>query len=202
MTCLIIFWHLFAKSALFKGLLIGGLLLGLAGAVWMVLNNPALLERLKSLVSGGNHSSNQFRINVWQSSFKIIQEYGLTGIGMGNKVFQKIYTYYMVTGFQALSTYNVFLEVWVEMGLVGFIIFLWMLVSHAARCVWGIVQEIDYTARLFLAASLIGLIGLLAHGMVDTVFYRPSIQLLFWFFLAVITLVSRRDIAFNNQSTD
>jgi putative inorganic carbon (HCO3(-)) transporter len=202
LTCLIIFWHLFAKSALFKGLLIGGLLLGLAGAVWMVLHNPALLERLKSLVSGGNHSSNQFRINVWQSSFKIIQEYGLTGIGMGNKVFQKIYTYYMVTGFQALSTYNVFLEVWVEMGLVGFIIFLWMLVSHAARCVWGIVQEIDYTARLFLAASLIGLIGLLAHGMVDTVFYRPSIQLLFWFFLAVITLVSRRDIAFNNQSTD
>jgi putative inorganic carbon (hco3(-)) transporter len=201
-TCLIIFWHLFAKSALFKGLLIGGCLLAVIAATWLILHNPALLERLRSLVSGGSHSSNQFRINVWQSSFKIIQEFGLTGIGMGNKVFQKIYTYYMATGFQALSTYNVFLEVWVEMGLIGFLIFLGLLLSHAARCVWGIVQEIDYTARLFLSASLIGLVGLLTHGMVDTVFYRPSIQLLFWFFLAVITLVSRNDIAFNNKSTD
>jgi len=201
-TCLIIFWHLFAKSALFKGLLIGGSLLALAGGVWLILHNPALLERLRSLISGGSHSSNQFRINVWQSSFKIIHDFGLTGIGMGNKVFQKIYTYYMATGFQALSTYNIFLEVWVEMGLGGLLIFLGMLISHAARCVWGIVQEIDYTARLFLSASLIGLVGLLAHGMVDTVFYRPPIQLLFWFLLAVITLVSRHDIAFNHKSAN
>jgi putative inorganic carbon (HCO3(-)) transporter len=200
-VCLIIFWHLFARSALFKGLLLAGCLLFLAGGLWMVLHNPALLERLRSLISGGGHSSNQFRLNVWQSSFKIIQDFGLTGIGMGNKVFQKIYTYYMVTGFQALSTYNIFLEVWVEMGLVGLLLFIAMLVTHAARCIWGIVQDIDYTARLFLAASLIGLTGLLVHGMVDTVFYRPSIQVLFWFFLAVITLVSRRDIAFNPQST-
>lgn len=200
LTCLIIFWHLFAKSALFKLLLIAGCLLGLLGGIWLILKNPALLERLRSLVSDSGHSSNQFRINVWQSSFHIIQDFGLTGIGMGNKVFQKIYTYYMATGFQALSTYNVLLEVWVEMGIGGLLIFLGLLLSHAARCVWGIVQEIDYTARLFLAASLLGLTGLLTHGMVDTVFYRPSIQLLFWFFLAVITLVSRHEIAFNHKS--
>lgn len=200
--CLLIFWHLFANNPLLRFLLFTTCLLGLLMGIWWIVKNPALLERLRSLVSGGYHSSNQFRLNVWHSSWRMIQDFGVMGIGIGNKVFQKIYTYYMVTGFQALSTYNVLLEVWVEMGLGGLLIFLVLLISHMARCVWGIVQAIDYTARLFLAASLLGLIGLLIHGMVDTVFYRPAIQLLFWFLLAVITLVSRHAIAFNHKSID
>ncbi len=196
--CLLIFWHIFAKNKLLKGLLYGGLALALGGVAFMVIKSPELQERLRSLMSGGEHSSNNFRINVWRSSLEIIKEYAITGVGMGTKVFQKIYSYYMASGFKALSTYNVFLEVWLEMGIFGLLSFVMMLFVHLGRCLWGMVQEIDYSARLFLAAAFTGLCGLMIHGMVDTVFYRPPVQILFWYLLAIITVVSQDVIAFRN----
>lgn len=199
--CLLMFWRLFASNPILKGLLFASLGIGLLGTAWFVMNNPALIERIHSLFSGREHSSNNFRFNVWVSSLQIIREYGWTGAGLGNKVFQKIYTYYMATGFQALSTYNVFLEVWLEMGIVGLLSFLALLITHLGRCLWGIVQDIDYSARLFLAAAACGLVALMVHGMVDTVFYRPPVQILFWYFLALITIVSQENIAFRNQAT-
>ncbi|MGV3527080.1 MAG: O-antigen ligase family protein [Candidatus Sericytochromatia bacterium] len=199
-SCLLVFWHIFAKNKVLKGLLFVSVIGVLLGGVFFVANSPAMMERVRSLFSGGEHSSNNFRINVWMSSLAIIQDYALTGIGIGNKVFQKVYTYYMASTFKALSTYNVPLEVWLEMGIVGLLSFLAMLVAHAGRCLWGLVQEIDYSARLFLGAALTTLVGLMIHGMVDTVFYRPPIQILFWYTLAVITVVSQDAIAFRHQS--
>jgi putative inorganic carbon (HCO3(-)) transporter len=199
--CLSIFWHIFMNNKALKGLLFGGTALGIVGGGAMVLRSPAIMARIQSLISGGEHSSNQFRINVWNSSFAMIQDFWLTGIGVGNKVFQKIYVYYMATGFHALSTYNIFLEVWVEMGIIGIALFLFMLVVHLARCLWGVVQDIDYTSRLFLAAAFTGLTGLLVHGMVDTIFFRPPLQILFWFLLALIAIVSRDELAYQHQLT-
>ncbi|PKL76060.1 MAG: hypothetical protein CVV27_12200 [Candidatus Melainabacteria bacterium HGW-Melainabacteria-1] len=200
--CLLIFWHIFAKNSFFRGLLFAGVLLGLALVVYFALTKPELQERVRSLFSGGTHSSNNFRLNVWVSSLEIIKDYALTGVGLGTKVFQKIYSYYMASGFKALSTYNVFLEVWLEMGLIGLLSFLALLFAHLARCLWGIVQDIDYSARLFLAAAFTGLCALMVHGMVDTVFYRPPVQILFWYLLAVITVVSQDSIAFRNQASN
>jgi putative inorganic carbon (HCO3(-)) transporter len=199
--CLTIFWHIFMNNKALKALLFGGTALGVVGGGAMVLRSPAIMSRIQSLISGGEHSSNQFRINVWNSSFAMIQDFWLTGIGVGNKVFQKIYVYYMATGFHALSTYNIFLEVWVEMGIIGIGLFLLMLLVHLARCLWGVVQDIDYTARLFLAAAFTGLTGLLVHGMVDTIFFRPPLQILFWFLLALIAIVSRDELAYQHQLT-
>lgn len=198
--CLLIFWHIFAKNGLFRGLLIGGVLAGVIGAMAVVAKSPAMQERIFSLLRGGQHSSNNFRINVWHSALEIIRGYALTGVGLGSKVFIKVYSYYMATGFTALSTYNVLLEVWLEMGILGLLCFVGMIFAHLGRCLWGIVQEVDYSARLFMAAALTGIVGLMVHGMVDTVFYRPPVQILFWYLLAITTVVSQDGLAFRNQS--
>lgn len=193
---LVIYWPLFQKNKTLKYALYISCVGGLLGAVAFVLSSPAMMERIRSLFQGSEHSSNQFRINVWQTSFDIIKIYGWTGVGLGNKVFQRIYTYYMATGFQALSTYNVFLEVWVEMGIFGLLSFVWMLWAHSLRCLWGVTNALLNPARrLYFAAALMSLTGLMLHGMVDTVFYRPPVQILFWFSLALVTLLSRESFA-------
>lgn len=188
---LMLFWHRIGKSKSVKTLLFAGVVVMVLGVLGFVLTNPALLERVRSL-SSTEHSSNNFRINVWRSSLEMIQVYGLTGIGMGNKVFVKMYTYYMATGFRALSTYNIFLEIWLEMGLLGFLIFLGMLSLHALRCVWGFFSSGAMAFRLMLAGAFCASAALLVHGMVDTVFFRPPVQILFWYALALITLASRQ----------
>lgn len=175
-----------------KILLALGLLLALGGLIALFVLNPALSERVSSLFSGREHSSNNFRVNVWMSSIAILRDYGWTGIGMGNKVFQAVYTYYMASGFKALSTYNVPLEVWVEMGIVGLLLFMGLLLAHARR-VWQALsddQPASREARLLLAGALLALWMLMVHGMVDTVFYRPPVQVMFWYALAIISGVS------------
>lgn len=154
----------------------------------VVLMSPALQERLQSLFTGGEHSSNNFRMNVWDSSFRMIRDFWITGIGTGNKVFQRVYTFYMATGFYALSTYNVLLEIWVEMGFVGLLAFVWMLGVHLCRCFWGVLILTETEQQLWWALAATGLIALLVHGMVDTILFRPAVQILFWFVLAVVSI--------------
>ncbi len=191
---LLLFWHKISQNRWFKTLLFGAVVLGCAGVVGFVLTNPALQERVRSLFDT-EHSSNNFRINVWQSTIQMLKVYGLTGIGLGNKVFVKMYTYYMATGFRALSTYNIFLEIWLEMGIVGFLLFVGVFFTHAARAVWGLMTStsvVPRTAKVMLAAGMGALVALATHGIVDTVFFRPPVQILFWYALALITLVSHR----------
>ena len=151
----------------------------------------SLRARVLSIFTMRQDSSNSFRFNVYQSSFEMFKDNWLLGIGVGNQNFREIYGLYMKTGFDALSAYNIFLEIAVESGvfaLIAFLIFLFVLIKDSAVC---LLQSNDkYT--LLLAGALISICAVCVHGFVDTVFFRPQIQFVFWTMVAVCrTLVYR-----------
>ena len=87
----------------------------------------ALRHRFLSIFAMRNDSSNSFRFNVYYSSLEMFKDNWLLGIGVGNKNFREIYGLYMKTGYDALGSYCVPLEIAVESGifaLIAFIIFL------------------------------------------------------------------------------
>lgn len=153
---------------------------------------PSFEQRVTSIFAGREHSSNSYRINVWNASFRMFLDNWWIGIGPGNKVFRLAYGLYMVSGYDALGTYCVPLEVAVECGVVGLTAFLLLLVSLFARAhisFWSV--NADKSTRLSLeqwltAGAVAALVGLLAQGMVDTVFYRPQVQYIFWLAVALI----------------
>lgn len=161
-----------------------GLLLGaLAGVIGLLLFFPGLHDRILSITTTRGHSSNSFRMNVWTAVFAMIRDSWLFGVGVGNKAFMSAYSLYMVSGFEALSAYNIYLEVLVETGIIGILAFGWLLFGALGRCTLMIVRHEN---RIWAAALLAALLGMMAHGMVDTVFFRPSVQLLFWLILAMV----------------
>jgi putative inorganic carbon (HCO3(-)) transporter len=88
----------------------------------------------------------------------------------------------MKTGFDALSAYNVFLEIAVESGifaLIAFIGFLVMTIKDALK-----------SKEIFVYAALISVCAVMLHGLVDTVFFRPQIQFVFWTMVAIISAYS------------
>ena len=159
------------------------LVVGLGAAAFMVMDSPALQQRLTSMFATRDHSSNSFRMNVWLGVIAMIKDSWWAGVGIGNETFQKVYGLYMISGFEALGAYNIFLEVAVETGLFGLAAFLWVLLAFLARSTFHALRG---EARPWAVAAIAGLLGLMIHGLVDTVFYRPSIQILFWFLLAMI----------------
>lgn len=158
----------------------------------------ALRHRFLSIFAMRNDSSNSFRFNVYHSSLDMFKDNWLLGIGVGNKNFREIYGLYMKTGFDALSAYNVFLEIAVESGIFALISFIGFLIELVKESVKFILKSIDNEQIIFVAVSLVAILAVMFHGFVDTVFFRPQLQFVFWTFVAVIsTLVTDRNVEEN-----
>ncbi len=155
--------------------------------LWTVLHGvPAFEQRVWSLFSGWEHSSNAFRLNVWRASLGMFLDNWWIGVGPGNQAFRLAYGLYMRSGFDALGTYCVPLEVAVECGVPGLLVAGMLLLAIAARAHESFWQSTDAANRWLVAGSISAIAGIMAHGLVDTVFYRPQVQFLFWLLVASV----------------
>jgi putative inorganic carbon (HCO3(-)) transporter len=157
-----------------------------AGAVLFV---PPVRDRVSTIFAGRSDSSNNFRINVWMGALRMVEAYPIIGIGPGNSAFNKIYPLFMEPKYSALSSYSVLLETAVETGLIGLSVFLWFLTVTFYQG-WKQLQRLRQIASpegWWLMAALAIAIGMMAHGAVDTVWYRPQVNTLWWFTVAIIS---------------
>lgn len=149
----------------------------------------ALRHRFLSIFAMRNDSSNSFRFNVYHSSVEMFKDNWLLGIGVGNKNFREIYGLYMKTGFDALSAYNIYLETAVESGIFALIAFLGFLFVLSKDAVRFIFKSVDIESVIFVSVSIVSIWAVLFHGLVDTIYFRPQLQFMFWTFVAVISTV-------------
>lgn len=175
-----------------KKLWVWGIVAAIAGVLLLIAVSPALQHRVLSIFALRGDSSNSYRLNVYNSCFNIIKDNWLTGIGTGNTTFRLVYGLYMVTGFDALGAYSVPLEVLVEMGVFGFMAFLWLLAVNFIRGIKTVWAEQPMGNKIIVSGCIIGMSGLIFHGFFDTVFYRPQINILFWLIVAIMSVVTTK----------
>ena len=167
------------KLASKKIIFIGVITLLVLGALFLF---PIIQERLLTIFTLREHSSNNYRVNVWLSCIQILKDNWLIGIGPGNNTFRLAYGLYMKSSFDALGAYNVFLEIAIEIGVIGLVTFVLIFLLSFLK-----LHRLFWTKGNTLAIGIsLSLIGLIVHGMVDTVFFRPQIFIPFWFLLASI----------------
>ena len=154
----------------------------------------ALRQRFLSIFAMRNDSSNSFRFNVYHSAVQMFKDNWLLGIGVGNKNFREIYGLYMKTGFDALSAYNIYLETAVESGIFALIAFLGFLISMLVSSVKAILKETDIPKAIYLSISTIAIFAIMFHGLVDTIYFRPQLQFMFWTYVAVISTEIKHSI--------
>jgi putative inorganic carbon (hco3(-)) transporter len=144
--------------------------------------------RVFSIFAGREDSSNNFRLNVWLAAIQMIRDRPLIGIGPGNDAFNQVYALYMHSRFTALSAYSIFLETAVETGLIGLGCFLAIIAATFKRGVWQLKLQRDSKdpQAFWIMGAIAAMAGMLAHGLVDTVWYRPEINTLWWLMLAII----------------
>ncbi len=159
----------------------------------VIISTTALRARIFSIFAMRSDSSNSFRFNVYNSCLHMLKDNWLLGIGCGNQNFREIYGLYMKTGFDALSAYNIYLEIAVESGIFALIAFIGFIFCNLYKAIRYILNSRS-TNVLFVGAALISIIGMLAHGIVDTVFFRPQIQFIFWIMIAIIQVQTKQVI--------
>ena len=94
----------------------------------------------------------------------------------------------MKTGFDALSAYNIYLETAVESGIFALISFLSFLLINISKTIKFIFSTKNIE-RIFALSALLSIIGMLSHGFVDTVFFRPQIQFIFWIMIGILRVL-------------
>ena len=174
------FWQRWALP-----LLLGGGAAFLVGAVLFV---GPIRTRVVSIFAGRGDSSNNFRINVWQAVLEMIRDRPWLGIGPGNGAFNKIYPLYQRPKYTALSAYSVVLEICVETGLIGAIAFLWLMMVTLNQA-WQPARRLQRTWNAdgyWILGAVAGILGMMAHGTFDTVWYRPQVQTVWWLLVAII----------------
>lgn len=174
----------------YKKIYLAVVAVGITLSTMLILASTSLRARILSIFAMRQDSSNSFRFNVYQSSLQMFRDNWLLGIGVGNKNFREIYGLYMKTGFDALSAYNIYLELAVESGIFALIAFLVYLGSEIFNAVKYILTSKEAAKIVLMSSALLSLLGVMAHGMVDTVFFRPQIQIIFWIMMSLISTLA------------
>ncbi|MBQ4645823.1 MAG: O-antigen ligase family protein [Candidatus Gastranaerophilales bacterium] len=160
---------------------------GIIGIFFFIITNPALIKRFESIFALRADSSISFRLNVYEAAWRMFLDNPFLGIGVGNQNFREIYGLYMKTGFDALGSYCVPLEIAVESGifaLVAFVIFLFFVLKHCLNvCLDN--EKLVNTKVLSLCIILM-IAATMGHGLFDTIWFRPQLQFLFWMFISML----------------
>lgn len=174
------FWRTWSLPIVLGGL-IGVLLLA------VIFVEPVRL-RVFSIFADRQDSSNNFRRNVWDAVFEMIADRPILGIGPGHNSFNKVYPLYQRPRYTALSAYSILLEVAVETGFVGLACFLWLIIVafNTAFLQMRRLRQLRNVEGFWLIGAIAILSGMLAHGTVDTVWYRPEVNTLWWLIVALI----------------
>jgi len=146
-------------------------LLGLASVLAIV---GVLPERLNPLRQSGG-----FRLDLWLSSLEMIRDHPLLGIGLDNFAYVYQQGYLRALAEPNLShPHNWLLNMWLELGLLGLIAFVWLLVIF-----W---KDARRASRLWLVAGAMGATAdMLVHGAIDNSYFLVDLAFVFWLCLAL-----------------
>lgn len=137
-------------------------------------------------------SSTYYRLFTWKGSLKMLADHFFGGIGVGTSAFHQIYPIYSYVGTEAtLHSHNLFLEIAIELGVVGLLIFFIIMFCTARAGFNGIKKLSSDTSRVALSAGIAGLCAALVHGMVDYIWYNYRVFFMFWVAVAVVCAYSR-----------
>ncbi len=152
--------------------------------------NPAISRRIESIFALRADSSISFRLNVYESAMHMFLDNPIFGIGVGNQNFREIYGLYMKSGFDALGSYCIPLEIAVESGIFALIAFLVFLFLVIKICLKYCVNSNNINTKILSLSIVLMILAVMGHGLFDTIWFRPQLQFLFWINIAMLSAIN------------
>lgn len=119
------------------------------------------------------------RIDIFKASLVTIANNPL-GIGLGTFRLKRVYH-------DIHHTHNLYLQIALERGVLGFIIFIWLLFRFFSENIMSKIDDPVY--RNIRMALMIGLTSVLLNGLVDYPFYSQRIAILFWMVMGLVVVI-------------
>lgn len=138
-----------------------------------------------------------YRINTIVKSIDIVKDFWYSGIGVGYIPFQQITPLYIKT-MAPYHTHNLYLQIAVEMGVVGIIVFLLLIFTLIKMSIKVVFNSESRFVRVFTAAYVASLASILTHGVAEHIFFNPKIIISFWL---IVGILINYYVLYNNESS-
>ncbi len=136
-------------------------------------------------------SSTSYRVYIWRGVLRMLGDFWYSGIGIGTDSFRLVYPRYSLSGIEtAPHSHNLFLQVTVELGVFGLIVFLAVLFLYA-QSAFSFHQKESRPTKLLSAGLFCGMLAVLAQGVTDYIWYNYRVFLMFWLLMGLTAAVRR-----------
>ncbi|MBC8402082.1 MAG: tetratricopeptide repeat protein [Candidatus Marinimicrobia bacterium] len=155
--------------------------------------STGIIYEISSLLEGGG-SSMEARLGFWRASLDIFIDNlnWLTGVGLNNYQFHyPAYAQGHLISFTRIvgRPHNDFLWILIETGIIGFGIYIWLLLTAAYMVLIILKNTTDAKIVLLTVFLTTSLLAILGHAMFSFPKERIAISMLFWMILAFLTYI-------------
>jgi len=150
----------------------------------------ALLRRTRSIYDF-DETSNKGRLQIWKESAESVVAHPLSGVGYGN--FSVAIGENVSTSKLGSSAHNLYLDIAVEIGLLGllfFLLILWNIAKKLFDLSYGLKDE---NLRFFAGAFLVAFVWLSAYGFFDVVLLNDKVLMIFVLIIALLYRAEQLD---------
>ena len=140
----------------------------------------SIMTRISTIFNRHDSSANH-RLVAWQGILHMLGDYGLTGIGMGPSAFAEIYPGYALAG-ATKGVYHsqmLYLELFVEWGVLGFISVMWLMLRHVKDSCFAIVRSRRRELRWALMGTASAFFGIAVLSIFEYIWFYPRVLFAF-----------------------
>ncbi len=137
------------------------------------------------------------RVEIWSRALYALQDFPFTGVGLGafRRVVNILYPLFLVPPDADIAhSHNMFLQVGVDVGLIGLVGYVALLLV-AAVVAWQAASREDGFDRYVALGALAALIGFHVYGLADALALGSKPSAVFWVVLGVVAALGRMQSA-------
>ncbi len=140
----------------------------------------SIINRFLSIGNMGD-SSTSYRVSIWMGTIAMLKDYWLSGIGLGFTSFNTIYPIYSYNNISAPHSHNLYLQLLVEYGIIGFIVFVGVVYNFYKETIISTLKNKNVVNISIICAMT----GFFLQSMFDHTWYNYRVVLIFWIVLAL-----------------
>ncbi len=184
-----------------------GVFLAIVVSLLIWIGGSELSQRIATAGPGHSELSSDIRTYINRDGLRMFLKKPILGWGLGTFpiVYPEFRTFY--TNFFINEAHNDYLQLLVEMGLVGFVTMLWFVVTVYARAIKKIGHWPSELSGAMTLACMLGISGILVHSAVDFNLQIPANAALFYVLCTVaasepFAKAARKRRAVRNKSAE
>lgn len=164
--------------------------LGILAVACIPLLPETVMNRILTIGSMSD-TSNASRIFIWEGVLAMLKDYALTGIGIGPEAFAAIYPKYASHwALTAPHSHMLYLELFVELGLIGGVSFLVFMFSTIKKGL-ATFNRTDKALRNIIIAGIASLGGISFVGAAEYIWFYPRVMFVFWIVVGILLCAVR-----------